>query len=131
MRNLRLLAYILMLSALLGVFVSLTFPAYSNIPPLPHTSVPEPTCVTKCDEYIAKYPVDRMDQWIYTLRKGLAASPGLDQLAWSCAMDTYKIAETDQLMMRLCREEPNTPFNDLSFRVLKEHLEQCGIGILR
>ena len=46
-------------------------------------------------------------------------------------MDTYKVAETDQFMLRLCREEPMTPFTDLAFRALSAHLDQCGIGVTR
>jgi hypothetical protein len=121
------IATLIILVAILAVIAS------ANIPPGLHTSLPEPepTYSTKCEEYLDTQPTDRIDQWIVTFRAGLMNNPELEQEVWVCVMDLYKMAETDQFMVRACRENPKVPFEDLAFKALAGHLDKCEVGITR
>jgi hypothetical protein len=114
---------------LLVILVALAVLASANIPPGLHNI--EPT-VTLCTDYTATGPAERMDDWLNTLQNGLMSNPELAETVWECVMDTYKVAETDQLVLRACRENVlGTTFKDIVFKALETHLEQCGIAIKR
>ena len=121
-------AVLLSILAIVSIVASINMPTFASIPSGLHTSIPEPP-PTRCDEYSATPATERMDDWIYTLQQGLRSNPVLALDVWDCIMDTYKVAETDQFMLRLCREKPNAAFNDLAIEALSAHLDQCGIGI--
>ncbi len=102
--------------------------ATANIPPGRHITEPEPTL---CSEYLAAPSSDRIKQWIYTIEQGLIGNPELSQGVWDCVLDLYKMSETDQFMVRVCKADPNTDFNDLAFRALSAHLDKCEIRIVK
>jgi hypothetical protein len=68
-----------------------------------------------------------MDQWIYTFQRGLVKNPELDKKVWACVMDIYKISETDQFVARECRKNPDASLDEITFRALVLHLNQCDI----
>lgn len=124
------LAMLLIVLAIVVLGVSMNMPILAAIPTGLHTSIPEPS-LTKCEKYIATHAMERMDDWIYTLEQGLLSNMQLGQDVWECVMDTYKVAETDQFMLRSCRANPNATFKDLALDALAEHLDQCGLGFER
>lgn len=109
--------------------VLLALLASANIPSGPTTSIPEPT--TKCSEYIATPSSDRIDMWIATMQQGLMNNPDLEQSVWICVMDIYKMSETDQFMLRACKADVHTPFEDLAFKAVAGHLAKCEVEIRR
>lgn len=96
---------------------------------IPDRGQSEPT--TECGKYLAELPTARMDQWVRTFQSGLIKHPELGPEVWQCVMDIYKMAETDQFMVRECRKNTDAPFNELAFKALSVHLDQCGIGVNR
>ncbi len=124
----------LLLTTALGLGIAaiiFTTPMSANIPSRPHTSVPEPVPETKCEEYLATLSSDRIDQWITTIQIGLNKNPQLPIEAWSCVLDIYKMSETDQFMLRRCRDNMNTSFEDLAFEALEQHLKLCDLVVIK
>ena len=105
--------------------------ASANIPPGPRATTQEPAEQTRCEEYLATQSSDRIDMWIVTMRQGLMNNPELEQTVWVCVMDIYKMSETDQFVLRACRDNPKAPFEELAFKALAHHLDKCDVGITR
>jgi hypothetical protein len=81
-----------------------------------------------CATFLATDHKDRIGQWVNTFTTVMESS-NVGSMLWNCVMTVPRVETADILLVRACRNNPDTDF-DVAVEASLEHaFAQCGLTL--